>query len=279
MNGGVIGKPNVPTPERASGVWRVGEVFDARAQNIWRGDFNPDFFDAGDPAAGGFFVGVIDTIANSGDIDPNDTRQNGLRYALIVSPRSIGQPSSNLRWRTSQSGVAEARTRWDGLYVTDFIIDGNAGSLSSFPIYDFCNDVRASDPPPDDGGSQWYIPAMDELELIHRVLKPGTDSIDTSSRDSDFPDGQYPDWGNPSSDPQGVSYATSPPTQTDVADFQTGGDEALDYDGDSRYWSASEANGGRAWNQHFRGSNAGIQNVPRKDSTSNRCRLVRRVLL
>ena len=238
----------------------------------------------GEEIAGGFIAGVIYTDANSADIDANDTRQNGKRYALIVSPKAIGEPSSNLQWRTSRTGVAEARTRWDGLYVTDHIIGGNAGSLSSFPIFEFCDQVRTSDPVPDDGGSDWYIPAMDELELLYRNLKPGTEDNDVRERDLEFPD-LFQQGENPSSDPQGTAYTASDPQQTTVADFQgSGGAETLQFEGDSdsnRLWSATEADRDRAWYQTFRGSSAGSQlrfDLEKTD-TRFRCRLVRRVEL
>ena len=235
----------------------------------------------GDPFFGGFFAGIIDTDLYSADIDANDTRQNGKRYALIVSPKAIGEPSSNLQWRTSRTGVAEARTRWDGLHVTDHIIGGGAGSLSDFPIYDFCNDVRSSDPVPDDGGSDWYIPALDELELLYRHFKPGPEDNFTGERSRDFPD-PWDNGYNPSSDPQGAAYTESDPEQTTVTAFQGGGAETLQFEADgdnNRLWSATEADGDRAWFQNFRGSVAGSQSNNTKDLTTNRCRLVRRVEL
>ena len=269
----------IPNVDAAPGLWTLTDVYRARVANRWPGVFRVEDLAIGDEAFGGFFAGIIDTDLHSGDIDPNDTRQTGLRYALIVSPQAIGEPSSGLQWRTSRTGVAEARTRWDGLHVTDYIIGGNAGSLSDFPIFEFCDEVRSSDPVPDDGGSDWYIPAMDELELLHRNFKPGTEELNTDTRDSDFPAGQYPDWGNPSSDPQGDSYVIDPPEQTTITAFQVGNAEAMDYDGDARYWSATEANGDRAWHQLFRGSSAGVQSANNKDATGFRCRLVRRVRL
>ena len=236
----------------------------------------------GEEFMGGFFAGIIDTDANSADIDANDTRQAGKRYALIVSPKGVGEPSTELEWRTSQTGVAEARTRWDGLYVTDYIIGGDAGSLSDFPIFEFCDQVRSSDPVPDDGGSDWYIPALDELELLYRHFKPGTEDNYTGERSSDFPD-PWDNGYNPSSDPQGTAYTESDPEQTTVTAFQgSGGAETLQFEGDSdsnRLWSATEANGDRAWDQDFRGSSAGLQVIRGKVTTDARCRLVRRVEL
>ena len=236
----------------------------------------------GEEFMGGFFAGIIDTDANSADIDANDTRQTGKRYALIVSPKAIGEPSTELEWRTSQTGVAEARTRWDGLYVTDYIIGGNAGSLADFPIFEFCDQVRTSDPVPDDGGSDWYIPAMDELELLYRHFKPGTESNYGGNRSSDFPE-SWQNGYNPSSDPQRPAYTSSDPAQTTVADFQgSSGAETLQYEGDTDtnfLWSATEADGDRAWVQRFRGSWVGLFADNFKSSTNRRCRLVRRVEL
>ena len=269
--GGVIGRLNVPTSGRASGLWRVGEVFNARTTDTWRRD--PEI---GEPFMGGFLAGIIDTDANSADIDANDTRQNGKRYALIVSPKSVGEPSTELRWRTALTGVAEARTRWDGLYATDHII--NNETLSNFPIFEFCDQVRTSDPVPDDGGSDWYIPAMDELELLYRNLKPGTEDNFTFSHGSGFPSQTQSPGFNPSSDPQGTAYTASDPQQTTIGAFQVGSAEAMDYDGNAPYWTATEANDQSAWFQLFRGSNACLQFDDAKDAT-NRCRLVRRVEL
>ena len=236
----------------------------------------------GEAFGGGFFAGIIDTDANSADIDANDTRQNGKRYALIVSPQAIGEPSTSLRWRSSRTGVSEAaaRTRWDGLYVTNYII--NFETLADFPIFEFCDQVRSSDPVPDDGGSDWYIPALDELELLYRNLKPGPEDNDVRERDLEFPD-LFQQGENPSSDPQGTAYTESDPQQTTVADFQgSGGAETLQFEGDSdnnRLWSATESATDRAWAQSFRGSSAGLQSSRNKDVAGYRCRLVRRVLL
>jgi len=219
-----------------------------------------EFFDYTDPANigaavnAGFLVGIIDTIA--GTINPSDDYQTGERYALIVAPKdyegghdaspAAGLPTGALEWdpqqRTSESGSI---TRWNGLASTNNILDKND---STYEVFEFIRSLRQSYPTPNDGGSDWYLPAMDELELIYRNLKPVSDVNDTGNDTRTFPGSQ--DYGvNPSSDPTGSAYTANNPSQTSVTDFQSGGAEAVDL---VRYWSSTDANETTfAWIQDF----------------------------
>jgi len=185
------------------------------------------FFDPADPAnigsayAGGFLVGVIDTIA--GTINSQDDYQTGERYALVVSPKSL--EGTNVAWDSQdRTGEAGSFTRWDGLSSTENILSKND---TSYEAFEHIRSIRSSDPVPSDGGSDWYFPAMDEMEIIYRNLKAVDANNATGGFNLTFPGSQ--DYGvNPSSDPTGSAYTASDPSQTSVTDFQNGGAEAVD---------------------------------------------------
>ena len=256
--GGVIGRPNAPTFERASGRWRVNEVFNARRTNTWPLGL-PDI---GDPFFGGFFAGIIDTN-QPGAILPEDRYQTPLRYALIVSPRSL---QTNREWRTSTETVAEAQTRWNGLAAQEALTPN-----TTFAAFDYCNGL----PFPDDGGSKWYLPAMDELTEAYWRLKPTTDGNSTGTTGiagDPFPDGSFNNGELFSSVPQRPPFTSGTPDQTDVTAFQEGGNERMD---DTGHWSASWARSDLAYVVDFTDGtpDAGFQ------SGTQRVRPFRRVVL
>jgi hypothetical protein len=237
------------------------------------------FFDYTDPANigtavnGGFLVGVIDTVA--GTIDSQDDYQTGERYALVVAPKSL-ETGPGPKWDSQdRTGEAGSFTRWDGLSSTDSILAKND---TSYEAFEHIRSIRSSDPVPSDGGSDWYLPAMDELELIYRNLKPVTADNFVGNDTRAFPGSQDSGF-NPSSDPTGSAYtASGEPFQTSVTDFQDGGAEAVDLE---FYWSSTDADeGGRAWDQFFTDSGVeGRQVALFKDGTSRSVRPVRRVPL
>jgi len=230
----------------------------------------PSGIQAGDAFAGGFFVGYIDTVA--GTIDSQDDYQTGERYALIVAPKNLEEPAP-IEWdsqdRTGESG---SFTRWDGLSSTDSILAKND---TSYEVFEHIRSIRSSNPVPSDGGSDWYVPAMDELELIYRNLKPVTADNDTSSITYTFP-GSQDNGFNPSSDPTASAYTAGDPSQTSVTDFQVGETESIDLD---HYWSSTDADeGGRAWRQAFGFTTvAGDQDARPKTDTNRSVRPVRRI--
>lgn len=253
-----------------------------------RGDLDVDLAVAialnliGAPVVGGFYAGLIDTIKGDIQTSPADAYQTGLRYALIVGPKALeggrGTGTGDKRWYTSNTGTNnDARTRWNGLEATNAILDLND---SDYEAHDHIADVRASDPPPaTPGGSDWYMPAMDELEVLYRNFKPNNADNDERTFSGTFP-GSQTGGTNPSSDPQGAPYVNDPriPDETLLALFkQSGGAETLDQ---LRYWSATEASDDRAWRQGFTLAGfEGFQDNFTKTATFASVRPVRRVVL
>ena len=194
----------------------------------------------GDLIAGGYFAGIIDTT--KGNIQPNDAYQEGLRYAIIVAPKSLESPTT-LGWCTlTNGGGAEnnCMTRWDGLSSTDHII--NTKSLGSYPAFNHINNIRKSSPVPYyPNGSDWYIPAMDELELLCRFLKLNT-ATNKEIHESrlNFPSNSF---NNQAESGKNISaedtddnpYTASAP----LSIFQSGGAQALDRE---RYWTSTDGN-------------------------------------
>jgi hypothetical protein len=114
---------------------QIAQGFIQREQT--RGDLDVDLAVAielnllGAPVAGGFYAGLIDTL--TGNIIAADDYQTGLRYALIVAPKSLeggrgsapasGLPTGDLEWDTTRGGgEAGCFTRWNGLDATNVII-------------------------------------------------------------------------------------------------------------------------------------------------------------
>ena len=257
--GGIIGRPNVPTFGRASGLWRVGEVFNARTTDTWPIVLPSNI---GDPFLGGFFAGIIDTN-QPGAILPEDQYQTPLRYALVVSPRSL---QTDLRWRSANTTVVSAQTRWNGLAAQE-------ASTFQLPAFEYCDGL----PFPDDGGSKWYLPALDELTEAYWNLKPTTDDNSTGTRAGDFPDDEFNRGELFSSDPQRPPFTAGTPEQTDATDFQEGGDqEFIEVGGTNRsFWSASWRSSTTAWFVAFANGLPGIDG----QTTTLRVRPFRRVVL
>ena len=112
------------------------------------------------------------------------------------------------------------------------------------------------------GYDDWYIPAMHELEIVYRNLKPTTDSNYTGSG--------Y----NPNAVPPTSEYTESDPAQTTATLFQSGNTQA--FAPNLQYWTTSQltnSNPSQAWYHEFL---SGIQNANPK-TNANYARAVRRV--
>lgn len=175
---------------------------------------------------GGFFAGQIST-AGSGIAD----------YNLVIAPKSSGQNNSK-QWKTSNTTTVG----------TDSVIDGPANSSAmnnaSHPAAEFCEGLTIG------SFSDWYMPALNELEVCYYNLKPTTTSNNTGTGINTY--------AVPS---RGSNYTSSVPGQTSATDFlvSTGTERFDSGTVADRYWvSTQTANPIWAWGQAFsNGSNYG----------------------
>lgn len=155
---------------------------------------------------GGFFAGYISHTANG-----NPT------HVLIVAPKATGV--STLRIKTTRTFTANTTSVFDGLANTAAM---SAAGITDHPAAQFCVNLSIG------GYTDWYLPAIRELNIAYDNLKPTTANNHTS-----FGINTY------SIPPRTVNRTTVNPAQTSVAAFQSGGSEAFPVDG-SLNWSSTE---------------------------------------
>jgi hypothetical protein len=85
---------------------------------------------------------------------------DGVRYALIVAPKSVGE-KMDLEYKLKDRGTADGTTSDDdGLTNSNLINDAN------HPAAHFCRSLRISE------HDDWYLPSRDELMRIWMALGP-----------------------------------------------------------------------------------------------------------
>jgi hypothetical protein len=139
------------------------------------------------------------------------------------------------------------------------LIDGPANSAAmnnaDHPAAQFCEGLSIG------GFTDWYLPAINEIEVCYYNLKPNTSSNNTSTG------------VNANAVPARASnYTAGIPAQTSATIFQTGGAEAFFA---STHWSSSEnsSDSTKAWYKSF---SAGGQ-TPTTKTTSMVVRAIRRI--
>lgn len=150
----------------------------------------------GQAAEGGYFAGFISHSADS-----------VATHALIVGPRAtaaigFGYPIGNsLAWKTTETSTANTDSLFDGVANTAAIV---TAGIASHPAANFCKNLTVG------GFSDWYLPAIYELEIAYFNLKPSTQSNLTNFGT------------NPYSVPRRDSnYTASVPPQTTITAFNT----------------------------------------------------------
>lgn len=188
------------------------------------------------PFAGGFYAGKI-MVA-------------GTAYALIVAPKAEGE--TELPWNESDDRVTGAESFNDGAANTAAMLQ--AGS----DLAKWAAGLNI------DGYADWYIPSLDELEVIYRNLKPTTETNTLYARSGI----------NASAIPPTMPYTSAEPAQTTAEAFQSGGDQAF---ADTWYWTSTQYAdfSDCAWGQFFYD---GIQG-DNDESCSDRARAVRRLVI
>jgi hypothetical protein len=188
---------------------------------------------------GGFFAGQINVL--------------GVIYNLVIAPKASGEAAAGKTWGTygAQTGVTS-------------VINGptNSATLAAlgadYQAAIFCEDLTIG------GYTDWYLPALNELEVLYYYLKPSTTANDTAV-------GSNANAVSP--EPISTNYTSGSPAQTiSGIGFRLGETNAIRQ---SQYWTSTQLNINFAWQQEF---DSGGQNVSTKDNTSIWVRAVRRVL-
>jgi hypothetical protein len=183
---------------------------------------------------GGYFAGQISTAGN-GIAD----------YNLVVAPVSSGE-ASNKQFNTMNQSDPTS------------VINGPANSAAmnnpNQQASYFCEGLTIA------GYSDWYSPALNELEVCYYNLKPGTETNTTASG------------ANTNAVPSRSSnHTTTNPAQTSATDFKVGGTQAYTQD---YYWCSTQYTNVFAWLTNFY---RGTQRTDYSKQSPYRIRAIRRV--
>jgi hypothetical protein len=167
----------------------------------------------GDAYGGGYFAGYI-----------SHTADGVATHRLIVAPAATGGSgtgytiTTNRQWKTASSFTAGTGSTFDGAANTAAIV---TAGINSHPAAKFCTELTIG------GLSDWYLPALYELDIAYENLKPTTASNSTSNGI------------NPYSVPKRNSNRTAgTPAQTAVSEFQSSGLE--DFMTSLAHWSSTQ---------------------------------------
>lgn len=170
----------------------------------------------GSALGGGFFAGQISTAGN-GVAD----------YNLVIGPKSSAQSGSTLQFKTSNTDDPGAVSRITG--------PSNSASMNNaaHPAAQFCEGLTIG------GFSDWYWPALNEIEICYFNLKPST-----------APNGGGSGLNSNSVPSRASTYYTSGnPAQTSATNFRSGtGAEAFNAD---YYWSSTQNGSSYAFIESF----------------------------
>lgn len=202
----------------------------------------------GQPLGGGFFAGQISVTGNG-----------VATHNLVVGPKSSAQTRTT--WGPDFSDTPGCGSLIDG--------PSNSASVNSptFPAAFFCEGLVIG------GFSDWYLPAINELNVIYRNLKPTTQNNFTGLG------------ANINAVPIASDFTTGSPSQTSAASFQSGGLEAFDTvpvpSGQATvYWTSTNGSDNRrVWFSYFAsGYQTGSGTFSLK-TTTNTARAIRRIAI
>lgn len=184
----------------------------------------------GTPLDGGFFIGSI--------LLPDGP------YGLVKAPKALGE-FTGVEWGPMRKNVPGALSLVDGLANTKAMAE--AGSKLAKRILDLQID----------GQGDWYLPALDELEVIYRAAKPTADENSLYMRSGI----------NLHAIPPTLPYTVMDPALTAVEIFRAGGAEAFEPE---EYWTSTPCAHGssHAWCQWFYD---GLQDYWGKDDKCRAC--------
>jgi hypothetical protein len=194
----------------------------------------------GQAYGGGFYGGKINV--------------SGTQYYLIVAPKASGEGG----------GIAWNPSTWTDFGITS-AINGPTNS-ASLAALNFNNQVATVCEGLTIGGySDWYLPAINELEVLYYFLKPSTTANITSV-------GSNANAVSP--EPISTNHTSGSPAQTSAGiGFRAGETNAFNL---YYYWSSTESSYSSAWFHDFIDGNQIANN---KQFTGAYYRAVRRVLV
>lgn len=176
----------------------------------------------GQAHAGGYYFGQINQPAGEINFDTGDPYPVDTIYNLIVATKTGGE-DIDVAYKTTNTAEADfalAQSRHDGKRTTYTYDD------VEHPAFHFARSLSLG------GATDWYIGAVDELEILYRHLKSST-----AQNDINVGQNQY-------AVPPTFNYQKLSPSQTTVLIFRTGGSEAFK---PSAYVTASQTNASQAW--------------------------------
>jgi hypothetical protein len=169
----------------------------------------------------------IHTVIDNGDRLAGFIRAGNTTRAILLPPKAARHHPS-AAWNKSRDRVTGALSFHDGQANTKAMAE--AGSAIAQLALE----------------RGLYIPARDELDVIYRAFKPGSDD----------------NWGyrsgdNPSSVPPGYPHEPKKPAQCALGEHRAGGAEAIP---EEWVWSSTQyaGLGASAWCQDFRGGTQDI---------------------
>jgi len=200
----------------------------------------------GEPFGGGYFAGYISHTA-----DGNPT------HALIVAPRATGATgtgytlTTNLQWKTTATTTAGTTSSFDGAVNTAAMV---TAGIANHPAANFCKNLSIG------GFTDWYLPALYELDIAYFNLKPTTPANWTSLGTNIYAVPQ-----------RNINWTTTYPAQTALTAFNTNAEAFVA----SNHWSSSEGSASFGWLVNF---SSGRQTTGSKP-TGYRVRAFRRIAL
>ena len=173
----------------------------------------------------------------------------GNTYYLLVSPKASGYNSS-IQYKTAATTDSLGLSEYDGATNTAEL------DSATYPAAQWCAALTIN------GYSDWYLPALYELEICYYNLKPTTTANNTSYGANPY-----------SVPPRGSNYTTGDPAQTSVAAFQSTGSEF--FTNTLRHWTSTS--GGSSSTAAYRKDFAdGLGNTLAKNN-SQAIRAIRKV--
>jgi len=201
----------------------------------------------GEPFGGGYFAGYISHTA-----DGNPT------HALIVAPAATGATGTGytqttmLQWKNQRTNTAGTDSVFNGVANTAAMV---AAGINNHPAAKFCTELTIG------GFTDWYLPAIRELDIAYFNLKRSTGENNAGST---FGINTY------SVPVRSKNYSKNFPVQTRIAAFKTTAERF-----ELSHWSSTENSNSNAWVINMTAANVNADN-----KTSTFCvRAFRRIAL